>query len=454
MRGPARASALVLAPALLLGVARLLPETGVWLALRLAAASALVLLAPGALALRALGRPSQLGVAVAAAIVWSLALLAAGLALVFALGASILVALSVSGAAALLALALPGRAQVRVERRDLLALLGVAAGALLAGAVWWSTGTVGGSVGPTAGDALFHLARIRKLAELPSLSLTAVDEFRDGGLHPGYAFPLWHSAVALVARLAGVDVTPAFLYLPSILTPLALVVAYGAGQALFGTWAGGVATAAAQTAVVAVPREGLGTLQFLSQPGAAARLLLLPALLGLSFAFADAGGRRLLASAAVGSLVLTLVHPSYLVYAVLLLASFAAARFLLGRGDPRATYRAAGMLAAILVPAGLALAWLAPVIRQAAAYSPSHAETQRSLARYAGELVVSGSSYSLSPRFVAWGGAGTVAALAAVPLAVLAGRRVRVQASIPRDCQERRVSVSHRGFGPVMRVKV
>ena len=412
------------AAALLLGVARLLPETSAGLALRLAAATGLVLLTPGALVLRALGGPSQLGVTVAAAVIWSLALLAAGMALVFAVGASILVALIVPGAVALFTLALPGGLAIRIERRDVLALLGVAAaGGLLAAGLWWSTGTAGGSVGPTAGDALFHLARVRKLAELPSLSLTAVDEFRDGGLHPGYAFPLWHGAVALVARLAGVDAAPAFLYLPAILTPLALVVVYGAGEALFGTWAGGVATAAAQTAVVAVPREGLGTLQFLSQPGAAARLLLLPALLGVVFAFAVTGGRRLVVSAAAGSFVLILVHPSYLVYAVLLLAGFAAARFLLARGEARAARRAGGVLAAILVPAGLVLAWLAPLIRQAAAYSPSQAETQRALARYAGELVVSGSSYSLSPRFVAWGGVGTVAALAAVPLAVLAGRR-------------------------------
>ena len=35
--------------------------------------------------------------------------------------------------------------------------------------------------------------------------LNVVDEFKHGGLHPGYAFPVWHSAVALVARLSDVD---------------------------------------------------------------------------------------------------------------------------------------------------------------------------------------------------------------------------------------------------------
>ena len=33
----------------------------------------------------------------------------------------------------------------------------------------------------------------------------AVDEFPDGGLHPGYAFPLWHGFLALVAKVSGAD---------------------------------------------------------------------------------------------------------------------------------------------------------------------------------------------------------------------------------------------------------
>ena len=41
---------------------------------------------------------------------------------------------------------------------------------------------------PLSGDALFHLARVRKLDAFGSLSLRTVDEFKDGGLHPGYAF--------------------------------------------------------------------------------------------------------------------------------------------------------------------------------------------------------------------------------------------------------------------------
>src|SRR5205823_3633511 len=85
-------------------------------------------------------------------------------------------------------------------RRGVCAVLSVALlGVAVAGIVWWSERTI-------RGDALFHLARIRKLDALATLhSLHTVDEFKDGGLHPGYAFPLWHAAMALVARLADVD---------------------------------------------------------------------------------------------------------------------------------------------------------------------------------------------------------------------------------------------------------
>src|SRR5205085_6803322 len=85
--------------------------------------------------------------------------------------------------------------------------------------------------GPVQGDALFHLGRVRKLDELGSLSLRAVDEFRDGGLHPGYAFPLWHGFLAVVARLGGDDPTRVVLHEPSVLAPLAFLILFESGLA-------------------------------------------------------------------------------------------------------------------------------------------------------------------------------------------------------------------------------
>src|SRR6266513_354098 len=84
------------APALL-GVSRLLPATGFGLGLRLAAATACLLI-PGALISRALQLEG-----LAPILVWSLAALFAGMALMFAVHGSIWIALAVLDGAALAA---------------------------------------------------------------------------------------------------------------------------------------------------------------------------------------------------------------------------------------------------------------------------------------------------------------------------------------------------------------
>ena len=170
----------------LLGIARLLPEHGVGLWLRLAAAT-LVLLLPGRLVARALGRSGP-----AAAFAWSVGLVAAALAFTFAVHASLSLVLVLLLIVVVVALPFSWRAKREpVPRaRVLVALAGVGLGI----ALWGIEGTI-------KGDALFHLGRMRKLDDFGALSLRAVDEFKDGGLHPGYAFPLWHGWLALVAKL-------------------------------------------------------------------------------------------------------------------------------------------------------------------------------------------------------------------------------------------------------------
>src|SRR4029078_9564694 len=150
--------------------------------------------------------------------------------------------------------------------RGLVALAGVALGALL----WGIEGTV-------KGDALFHLGRIRKLDDFGALSLRAVDEFKDGGLHPGYAFPLWHGWLALVAKLAGVDPTSVVLHESSILAPLALVLALEMGRQVFrSTWLA-VAVLLAQVGMIALAPGDGGAYTSLELPGTVARQLLVPA---------------------------------------------------------------------------------------------------------------------------------------------------------------------------------
>ncbi len=311
--------ALVLAAPAALVLGRALPAHGLGLILRLTAASACVLIVPGAVFVRALGRPHTFGVAIAASFAWSLAALAGALALTFAFGETITTTLWLVAAFSAVSL-VPAlmRAPVPSEESERLTIAGVAAAAtLFAGAVWWASNTV-------YGDALFHLGRVRKLESFHLTSLSVVDEFRHGGLHPGYAFPVWHAGLAMVARLADVDPTVVMLHLPAILTPLAVVLAYAAGAALFRSYGAGVATAAAQVGLIGFSRAGTGSFDFLALPPTVARALIAPALLALVFSLVAGGRRRQVLSISAASIALALVHPTYAFFAAVPLAGLPA----------------------------------------------------------------------------------------------------------------------------------
>ncbi|MGZ4462973.1 MAG: hypothetical protein ACXVZP_09045, partial [Gaiellaceae bacterium] len=209
--------ALPVAAVATLALVRLLPGEGAGLYLRLAAAT-LVLLLPGLFAARLLGRSS-----LSATLAASLALLAAALGLVFLLRGSLELVIGLYAGAGAAALLIARRRRFEPDRG---AWLVFAAGALLGILLWRVAGVL-------SGDALFHLARTRKLLDLGSLVPGSVNEFRDASLHPGYAFPLWHAFLAALSRLAGLDPSAVLLHEPSVLAPLALVVGYEAGAALF-----------------------------------------------------------------------------------------------------------------------------------------------------------------------------------------------------------------------------
>src|SRR5690348_10035400 len=111
-------------------------------------------------------------------------------------------------------------------------------------------------------------------SELGDLHLRAVDEFRDGGLHPGYAFPVWHGLDALVAWFSGLDPSVVMRHEGSLLAPIAVAVAYEAGSAVFGSRSGGVTVALAQVALFCFAPGGGGSYAQLSQPANAARQIL------------------------------------------------------------------------------------------------------------------------------------------------------------------------------------
>jgi hypothetical protein len=389
-----------------------LPDSGVGLAIRLTAATACVLVVPGALIQRALGWPESVGVAAAGVLAWSLLAVFAALAITFALGSSLSLTMGLLAVTLLAALA-----RGRVAAGDARAALLVAAGGVLfAVAVWYA------NRGPVSGDALFHLARARKLDELDSLSLHAVGEFRDGGLHPGYAFPLWHGVLALVARVGGVDPALVVQHVGAVLTPPALLIAYGAGAALFRSWGGGVAVAIAQAAQLGFARAGTGSFGFLALPASVGRVLLAPALLALVFAATRRDAlRALYASVAAAGFALAVIHPTYVLFVGLVLGGFLGARLLLAPGPDAG--RLAAALAAVAVPAGLFLLWLLPVVRDTIPHLAPAAERIRDFERYAGQLDGDPDSFRLAPRTISRGGAAAVAALLLLPLAGLLGRR-------------------------------
>jgi len=410
--------ALVAAAPLALGLGRLLSPHGVGIVLRLAAATACVLLLPGGIFVRALGRPAAFSVAVAASFAWSMAALAGALALTFLVDGTIDTTLWLLVAFSAVAL-VPAlmRAPVASEPTERRSVAGVfAAGAIFAGVVWWTANTI-------YGDGFFHLGRVRKLETLDLTSLNVVDEFRQGGLHPGYAFPVWHSAVALVARLADVDPTRALLHLPAILTPLALVLAYAAGAALFRSYGGGIAAAAAQAGLLGFSRAGTGSFDFLAFPPTVARALLAPALLALVFALAGGGRRRGVLSIAAASLALALVHPTYAFFVAVPLVGFLVARIVLATGRWHEALRIGAAVPAVLLPAALYALWLKPIVDKTVSHQPDAAERARAIAHYSGQIDVVGGLLRLAPETISRGGAIAVAGLLAIPLAALAGPR-------------------------------
>jgi hypothetical protein len=410
--------ALVAAAPGALMLTRLLPEHGLWLALRLAAAAACVLLLPGGIFVRALGRPATLGVALAASFAWSLAALAGALALTFVLDGTIETTLwLVAGFAAAALLPALLRRPVASEPTERKALAGVAAGGVIfAGAVWWTANTI-------YGDGLFHLGRIRKLDAFDLTSLSVLNEFREGGLHPGYAFPVWHAAVALVARIADVDPAVALRHLPAILTPLAVALAYAAGAALFRSFGGGIAAAAAQVGLLGFSRSGTGSFDFLALPPTVARALITPALLALVFSVAAGARWRGVLSIAAASLALALVHPTYAFFVAVPLTGFLVARIVLATTRWREALRIAAALPAVLAPAGLYALWLKPIVDETVSHQPDAAKRAEAISHYRGQIDIVDGLLRLAPETISRGGAISVAGLLAIPLAALAAPR-------------------------------
>jgi len=376
-----------------------------------------VLIVPGALILRLTGWPRELGVAIGAAFGWSLAAIFVCLLLTFAFAGSLtLTIVLLASLAFATAIPVAVRRVAEVEHADVLIIGGIAlAGVAFAVAVWLATG-------PVSGDGLFHLARVRKLVDFPELTgLNVVDEFKHGGLHPGYAFPLWHGALALITKLAGADPTQTVRNLSSLLVPLGFVVAYAAGRALFRSVWGGIAGLIAQVALIGMAGGHTGVFRSLALPGTAARQLMVPAILALVFTYVRDRKLSLLAAIGAGAVALALTHPTYAVFLCVPLIGFLIARVLLAGKDVKAL---SASIVALLVASAAVAFFLLPIIKKTASYDASANDLHRAVIKYAGQLdFYSDRSYRLAPELFSRSGAVAVAGLVLIPLAVLATRR-------------------------------
>jgi len=356
----------------------------------------LCVIAPGWAVARAVGQRS-----VSAVLAWTMASIFVAWAAVFTLHRSIHLAVAVLALILLVALIVRHRREPGSHREpgSRVWLLGVVLGWLL----WHVEGAV-------TGDGLFHEARVRKLVDLTSLHLRSVDEFKDGGLHPGYAFPLWHELLALVSWFSGVDPGVVVRHEPSLLAPIACAVAYEAGVAVFGSRAAGISLLALSLAAFCFGPGHGGSWATLSLPGAAARQLLVPAAIALFFT-----NKRAASAAIFGALALT--HPTYALFLLVPLTLYVVLRV----GEWR---RLAPLLTAALVPTGLVLLWLKPIVDETISHDPGPAERLRALRHYGDQLVITNDHhYRLAPEVFGRSGAVAVASLVLLPLAGLVPRR-------------------------------
>jgi hypothetical protein len=267
------------------------------------------------------------------------------------------------------------------------------------------------------GDAVEHIARMRKITELdpPAQHLDQLGLLPPGtGLHPGYAFPLWHAAGGVVVWMSGIEETIMFRFWPSVLLPFIACAVYRAGREVFGCWQAGVATCIGYLGVFAFP-FGAGFFAQVSYPGYIAIFLFWPLIVERTFVFLREGGREPLLTVAASSFVVAAVHPSYGPFVILLIGAFVLTQSLTSR-EHRDFRRSAEVFGAVTLPFLAFLAWLYPIANSASATVEGGSNHFGSLVDRSGALV------NMKPEWVTRGGAVAIAALLFVPLASAATR--------------------------------
>ena len=372
--------------------------------LRLAFGTAVVL-APGAAVARALGRRS-----LAHTFAWALAALFVAWAVVFTVHSDIRLAGGLLALVWVGAVVLGHRfrraAGSHAESGSKLCRVAVWAGGVVLGWLLWSV------EGPVTGDGPFHEGRVRKLVSLGNLHLRTLDEFKDGGLHPGYAFPLWHAFLAVIAWVAQLDPSIVVQREPSVLTPIVCVLVWESGTVIFGSAFAGLSVLVSSVALFVFAAGYGGSFDNLTLPATAGRQLLVPVALVLLFGWFERRDRVALAGAAVTFGALGLIHATYAVFLLLPLAGYALMRL--------SEWKTSAVgLAAAIVPTGLAALWLKPIADE----TVSRTTGLQELVQFRSQLVIENlHHFRVAPQVFGRSGSIAVVSLLVLPVTALARR--------------------------------
>jgi len=272
----------------------------------------LVVLVPGLATARLLRLddaldPLMLGVAAIplGCAAWCLALMAA---LVLQLSLAVL-AVAVGAAAAVTLSVRPVGTRLGVGRWTLPAVAGGGL-ALAVAASRYETAVL-------HGDGFFHAGRVRKLVDLPHLSLSGLSSVWHGSPHAGYVVPALHAMEAVAIRIAGLEPSAAY----SSLAPACAFLLPAATFAL-GTVAAGRAAGTAVALLAGWDSLARASLSTMQQPPTFTFFVLVPATLALLLAASRSQWDRRLGRAVV--LAVFSVAVIHATYAVLPLACMAA----------------------------------------------------------------------------------------------------------------------------------
>ncbi|MEO6867301.1 MAG: hypothetical protein ABI200_04700, partial [Gaiellales bacterium] len=286
------------------------------------AAIAAALLMPGLGVLFAVG-PQRLlpsaWLALPVASILSLALLSLGLIAAFQLGGSLRHVLLGLGVVLVVCL-VRGALRVRQERwvrerrritvepwRPDFASTAVIIATLCAAAAGWVLQSA------LFSDTLYHLAQALKIAELDPITWSNSAQFQDGSPHPGYVLPTFQALIAL--PLMRFDPLLVTLLLPTVIVPLGVLAAAGAAHVVAGTRRAGAVGA---WAWLAIPLLGAAPAfrpaSLAPYGGEFALHVIAPTVLALVIAAIAAPTRSLLVLIAVATVLVGVLHVSYLVH--------------------------------------------------------------------------------------------------------------------------------------------